>query len=114
MRLGLRIIDRGYHQCGLCDHRTEIDPGLCYEDQKPEPIDYYHDDSDYRGYDNQDTPAVKDMEVLNEDLEDVEDWQRFILQEWGESDDLTRDYKYGYEDALAQLKSHQFLSLIHI
>ena len=102
------LIDRGYHQCGLCDHRTEIDPGLCYEDQKPEPIDYYHDDSDYRGYDNQDTPAVKDMEVLNEDLEDVEDWQRFILQEWGESDDLTRDDKYGYEDALAQLKSHQF------
>ncbi len=102
------LIAQGYHQCGICDHRTSINPGEVIRDDRPEPVDYYHENTAYHGYDGDDFPTIKDMDVFGADLEDNEDWQQLILEEFGDSDDLTRDDEYGYEDALTQLKSHQF------
>ncbi len=103
-----QLFKTGWHQCGICNTISEADQSKIFEDEKPEPVDYYHETSVYRGYDGQDFPAPRDMEAFGEDLEDVEHWQRLILEEFGKSDDLTRDDKYGYEDALHQLKSQQF------
>ena len=102
------LIDQGYHQCGICDHRTEIDPSKVVEDDRPEPINDYYGSTRYQGYDGDNFPSTDDMDVFSYDLEDNEDWQNLILEEFTESDDLTRDDKYGYDDALNQLKSHQF------
>ncbi|MGK7881719.1 MAG: hypothetical protein AB4060_16710, partial [Crocosphaera sp.] len=60
-------IDQGYHQCGICDHRTEIDPSQVVEDDRPEPINDYYGSIRYQGYDGDNFPSTDDMDVFSYD-----------------------------------------------
>lgn len=102
------VLKAGYHQCGLCDKRTATDPANIFQDDKPEPTDYYCDDRAFNGHDKNDLPTAEEMSVVGEDLEDLEPWEMRIIDEFEASDDFSYDHKACYEDALEHLKSHKF------
>ncbi|MDJ0730769.1 MAG: hypothetical protein QNJ33_12325 [Crocosphaera sp.] len=103
-----KLREKGFHDCAYCGVHNPYDDKNLYDNDQPENNSLHGSQAHAWGIKNDDLPSKEDMEVYYEDLENIEAWQQLILDEFESSDDLTRDDKYGYEDALCQLKSHQF------
>ncbi|MDJ0843046.1 MAG: hypothetical protein QNJ08_02290 [Crocosphaera sp.] len=104
-----QLIETGFHQCSQCGMKNPYDEMDLYDDEQPETPKITGSKAHAWGIDNDAMPSKEDMEVYQEDLEGIEDWQQFVLEEFETSEDLTQDDKYGFDDAVAQLKSHQFV-----
>ncbi len=103
-----QIIETGFYRCSCCGFEKPYDNKDVYDDDNPETPKISGSTAHFWGIDNDAMPSSMDMEVYYEDLENIEDWQQLVLTEFETSDDLTRDDKYGFNDALAQIKNHQF------
>ena len=101
-------IETGFHQCGHCGTNNPYESNCLHENNNWQNNDLVSSNPRKWGIYDSDLPTPMDMAIYYEDTEDLEDWQQLILSEFEESDDLTRDDKDGYDDALCQLKSHQF------
>lgn len=103
-----KIRETGFHRCSCCGYEKPYDDKDVYDDDQPETTKLYGSTASYWGVKNDEMPTIRDMEVFDEDLEHIEHWQQLILDEWQTSEDLTYDDKGGFDDALHQIKSHQF------
>ncbi len=65
----------------------------------------YPETDDRQGYQ---LPTPDDMEPDSIDLENCEDWQREILKEFTNAHGVREDNDYDLEEALIEVKSHQF------